>query len=90
MRVTFDSKKDAINIRKHGISLQRAADFDLHTAEFKEDTSQDYGENRYSALGWLDARLHVLVFTQPGESHMHAISLRKADSFERKNYAEVF
>ena len=29
------------------------------------DDSQDYGEDRYNAIGWLDANLHYLTFTSP-------------------------
>jgi hypothetical protein len=49
------------------------------------DDSQDYGEVRYNAIGWLDALLHPLTFTQDGEA-IHAISLRKATRQEQKTY----
>jgi uncharacterized DUF497 family protein len=46
MEVTFDPAKDAENVRKHGISLARAEDFDFDTAHYDIDDSQDYGEQR--------------------------------------------
>ena len=87
MEVTFDSAKNKINIKKHGISLQRTEDFDFVTAFYDVDESQDYGEVRYNASGWLDALLHTLTFTQDGEA-IHAISLRKATRQEQKTYDE--
>lgn len=87
MAITFDPRKDAINRRKHGISLARAADFDFEAAVFAVDDREDYGEVRYRALGFLDARLHSLVFALYGEE-VRAISLRKATRHEAKEYKE--
>ena len=87
MEVTYRPSKDARNRRLHGISLARARDFDFDSAKFAVDDSQDYGEERWIALGFLDATLHVLVFTELPDA-IHAISLRKAESSERKEYAQ--
>ncbi|WP_366912152.1 BrnT family toxin [Ferrovum sp.] len=87
MEFLFDRTKDRINNRKHGISLCRAADFDYDTATYVIDNREDYGEVRIRAVGFLDARLVVLVFTQQGEN-VRAISLRKAKRYEELEYAE--
>ncbi|HZY63555.1 MAG TPA: BrnT family toxin [Edaphobacter sp.] len=87
MAITFDPRKDAINRRKHGISLSRAEDFDFEAAVFVIDDREDYGEVRFRALGFLDARLYSLVFTQDG-GDIRAISLRKATRYEAKEYKE--
>jgi uncharacterized DUF497 family protein len=50
-------------------------------------TGKAYGEVRIRVIGFLDARLHVLVFTQEGEN-IRAISLRKATRHEEGEYAE--
>jgi uncharacterized protein len=50
VEVEFDARKNAENIRKHGISLQRAEDFDMDSAHIDMDDSQDYGEVRYNAI----------------------------------------
>ncbi len=89
MKFTFDSAKDAENIAKHGISLKRAEDFDFEAAIHQIDDSQDYGEVRWNALGWLDAILHSYTFTLQGEN-IRSISLRKASRQERKYYAEEY
>jgi uncharacterized DUF497 family protein len=88
MVVTFDRAKNAANKTHHGISLARAADLDLTTARFVQDTRLDYGEERWIAVGFIDARLYVLVYTMRGEESIHAISLRKANKRECKEYAE--
>lgn len=87
MAITFDPRKDAVNRRKHDISLSRAEDFDFETAIFVVDDREDYDEVRYRALGFLEARLYSLVFTQDGED-IRAISLRKATRHEAKEYEE--
>lgn len=85
MEVSFDPAKNEINITKHGISLQRTEDFDFDSAFYDVDDSQDYGEVRYNAIGWLDALLYTLTFTQDGEA-VRAISLRKATRQEQTTY----
>ncbi len=88
MEVTYSSSKDRENLRKHGISLSRAADFDVDTALFAVDDSQDYGEIRYNAIGWIDAQLYTFTFRQDEDS-IRAISLRKATREERRRYDET-
>ncbi len=88
MEVIYSSSKDRENLRKHGISLKRAEDFDVDTALFAVDDSQDYGEIRYNAIGWIDAQLHSLTFQQDEDS-IRAISLRKATREERRRYDET-
>ena len=87
MDVTYRPSKNGRNKRLHGISLARAQDFDFDSAKFAIDDSQDYGEERWIALGFLAATLHVLVFTETAEG-IHAISLRRAEPSERIEYAQ--
>ena len=87
MGVVFDAAKNVINIRKHGISLQRAEDLDFATALIRVDDREDYGEVRYRAIGWLDGKLFGLIFTYSEET-IRAISLRNATKQERENYVE--
>ena len=88
MEVTFDPAKGESNIRKHGISLQRAEDFDFDNALLDIDDSQDYCEVRYNAIGWLNARLYALTFTPHSENAIRAISLRQATRQEQTTYDE--
>jgi uncharacterized DUF497 family protein len=80
--VEFDPAKDAENQRKHRISLQRAAEFDLASSKLDVDDREDYGEARFIALVFLNAVLYSLTFT-PRDGRLRAISLRKATGRER-------
>ena len=85
MKIEFDSDKNKANIAKHGVDMAAAAGFDFDTAKTWLNTRQNYGEDRTVALGFLAARLHVLVFTMRGRT-VRVISLRKANHKERKAY----
>ena len=89
MRVEFDKRKDAANRRRHRISWARADDFDFAASYTIIEDSQDYGEVRYRSIGFLDAKLYVLVTTETA-SGIRAISLRKAEPSEHEEYAENF
>jgi uncharacterized DUF497 family protein len=59
--------------------------FEWDSALIVEDIRKDYGERRFQALGLIEGRLHVLVFT-PRAGKTHVISLRKANKREVKRY----
>lgn len=84
MNIEFDPSKDAENIRKHGVSLARAADF-IAVASIEDDRF-DYNETRVRAYGHLDGVAHCLVFTVRNDS-IRPISLRRAHAKEMKRYA---
>lgn len=90
MDVEFDPAKDTENSRRHGISLRRAEDFDFDAAIFDIDDSKDHGEVRWNAVGFLDARLFSLTFTELKEGLVRAISLRKATTEESKRYEQTY
>ena len=85
MKIEFDAVKDTANIAKHGISLAVAEGFDFDSMVSRIDNRKDYGEVREIALGFIDGRLHILVYTRPGNAR-RIISLRKANAQERKLY----
>ena len=87
MEIEFDPDKDAANRKKHGLSLAVAAGMDFPSAVVRPDERHAYGEERLQALGWIDGRLHMLVFTMRGDV-LRAISLRKANPREVKRYDE--
>jgi uncharacterized DUF497 family protein len=87
MAIVFDPAKSLRNIRERGLSFDRANNFDFATATLRIDDREDYGEVRIRAIGFLDARLHTLVFTDQGED-MRIISLRKSNRTEMRLYDE--
>jgi len=88
MQIEYDPAKDASNRKKHGISLYDATRFDWDTAHIKEDTRHDYGEQRFTATGYIGQRLYVLIFCMRGDTP-RAISLRRAEKYEERRYAEA-
>jgi len=84
----WDPNKARANKAKHGIAFDAAHEFDLAEALEVEDTSEDYGEERWIAIGPIKAHLHVLVYTPRGDNH-RIISLRKATKKEAKAYVEA-
>ncbi len=64
MEISFDPAKNARNIRERGLSFERAAEFEWNSAMVYEDVRETYPERRFVAVGYLDARLHVLCFCE--------------------------
>lgn len=85
MRLSFDPAKNERNIALRGIPFTAAEAFDWSSAWVVEDVRKDYGERRFQAMGLIDDRVHVLVFT-PRDGAVHVISLRKANAREVKRY----
>ena len=87
MKTGFDPDKDIANQRKHGLSMAEAERMDLGTAVIDPDRRYAYGEDRFQALGLIEARLHLLVSTMRGDV-LRATSLRKANPKEVRRYNE--
>lgn len=51
------------------------------------DTRRDYGETRVRTFGYLDKRLHVLVFVE-ADNGIRVISFRRANKREVKRYEQ--
>ena len=76
-------REDALNLKQHGIPLGRAVDFDLEHARIEADLREDYGEDGWNALGFLDGQLSNLTFTLR-DGFIRVISLRRATRTEGK------
>jgi len=87
MQIEFDPDKNATNQKKHGLSLAEAEYMDLGNAAIDPDRRYAYGEDRFQALGQINGRMHLLVFTVRGDV-LRVISLRKANPKEVKRYDE--
>ena len=87
IEISFDAAKDERNIAERGLSFVQAAAFDFGSALFWLDTRKNYPEQRIAALGWVNGRLHSLVFAETGDG-IRVISFRKANSREVKRYEQ--
>ena len=86
MRFEFDPAKNERNIQERGISFALSAEFDWTTALVLR--SDRAGEVRYMAMGEIEGRLHVLVYTKRGQT-LRIISLRRANKREVKRYEKA-
>jgi len=86
--ITYDPTKSERNISERGLSFERASDFDFGTAVQSIDTRRDYGETRMVALGYLDARLHVLCYTETATG-IRVTSFRRANAREVRRYEKA-
>ncbi|KDD18375.1 BrnT family toxin [Bordetella bronchiseptica] len=88
MGITYDPAKNDKNIADRGLSFELVRGFEWASALVVEDARQAYAETRYQALGKIDGRLHMVVFTVRGES-LRIISLRKANAREVARYEKA-
>jgi hypothetical protein len=62
MQLTYDARKDADNIRRHGVSLKLAANLDWDSALVWIDSRFDYEELRMIALAPESNTLYYVAF----------------------------
>ncbi len=82
----FDPKKDAANVKKHGVSLSEGDGVlnDPLAITVEDDSAE--GERRFVTIGMnVFGSLMVVVHSPRGEE-VRIISVRKADPKERRNY----
>lgn len=86
MQIEFDSDKQTINLRKHGIDLRDAAYVFLDTRRLDAaDERNNHGEERRVVVGTVEDRLWVVVYTRRADA-IRLISARKANEREKKRY----
>ena len=86
MTFEFDPKKDAANLKKHGVSLAEGDGVlnDPLALTVEDDSAE--GEQRFVTIGMnLFASMMVVVHS-PRSGSVRIISVRKADPKERRTY----
>jgi len=73
----FDPEKDAINKGKAWHIAADAELFDWNDLHVEPDVRRDYGEARYVAYGFLNGRLHAMVFARRSHGRELLISQSK-------------
>jgi len=89
MRLEWDQAKNRANIRKHGLDFADAEEVFRGILLAEADTREDYGERRWSGLGQIRGRTVKIVFAERDPETIRIISLRKATSYERKEYEKA-
>jgi len=88
-RFEWDEAKNRRNIRKHGLDFADVAEVFRGPVKARPDTREDYGEERWIALGLLKDRVVAIAFAQAGDDFIRVISFRKADRDEREEFEEA-
>jgi len=86
MEIEFDDAKRSKTLLERGLDFAHAKSVFEGLHFTAQDTRAGYEEDRFITVGWLDARLVVLVWTPRGEVR-RIISMRKANDREKTLYA---
>jgi uncharacterized DUF497 family protein len=88
MRYTWDPDKERRNVEKHGISFDTAARIFEDAVVEDIDSRFDYEEERVQALGVVDNRVIVVVYTERENDEIRIISARRATAKETRRFFE--
>lgn len=85
MKFEWDENKREINILKHGIDFVDAQKIFDYDTVIIEDSRFNYGEQRFIAIGLLNSKIIVVVYTER-KNIIRIISARKATKNEQQIY----
>lgn len=88
MRFEWDDAKDLLNREKHGISLEEARRLFESGVDYLEifDSEHSEFEDRFIAIGPIEQRLVVVVYTEREEDIIRIIGARWANTREQSLY----
>lgn len=86
MKFEWDESKNQENIRKHGISFERAKTIFDGVVLTKIDNRYDYEEVREISYGLMEGVVVVVVVHTERSGKIRLISARKATKKERRNF----
>ena len=89
MKFEWDEEKNRKNARKHGFDFAEAAEMFENPLLVRPDVREEYGEERWLAIGLTKGRIAFVAFAQNSPEAIRIISLRKANHEERKEYEEL-
>lgn len=89
MAMSYDPAKRKKNEQKHAIDLAECEPVFDAPMLTREDTREDYGEQRLISLGMLKKKVVVLVWTDR-EDGPRLISCRKAEPHEQEAYNRAY
>lgn len=89
MKFEWDPQKAAANLRKHKVSFEYAARVFLDPLRVDGvDTRENYGEDRWITVGYVEGRLLVVAYTERA-GVIRLISARKASVREQKIHIDA-
>ena len=83
--IEFDENKRNETLLQRGLDMARAIEIFSNAHTDQIDTRRCYGEKRIIAMGYLDSRAVVVVWTYRGNKR-RIISIRKANAREISRY----
>ena len=89
MVVEFDAAKRDATLEVRGLDMARAGAVFMGATLTVEDDRQDYGEDRFITIGFLDERMVIPVWTSRNGAR-RVISMRKANEREQALYTPRF
>ena len=86
-RYEWDETKRQTNLEKHGVDFSVVEQFEWGNAVII--SNDRHGEVRFVAYGYIDNRLHVVVYTIRTNTTRRVISIRRGNLREERYYAEA-
>jgi uncharacterized DUF497 family protein len=83
MRITCNPAKRQLTLQERGLDMRRAKEIFAGYHFTRVDDRFDYGEPRFTTVGWLDSKLVVFVWTPRGRAR-RIISMRHCHEREAK------
>jgi uncharacterized DUF497 family protein len=89
MLFEWDEDKNRANTQKHKIDFADIPAIFNGPMLVELDEREDYGEERWIGIGFLQDIVVVVVFTERRQDTIRIISARKASKDERKRYEQA-
>jgi hypothetical protein len=89
MKIEFDGGNRGQTLHERGLDMARASEIFSGATLTVADDRRDYGEDRFIAIGFLDARMVVAVWTPRGGVR-RIISSRRVNDREQAIYGQRF
>jgi hypothetical protein len=89
MKIEYDPAKRKATLRERGVDFEDAGTVFSGTNFTFPDIRYDYGEPRFTMIGFFGARMMVLVWT-PRADARRIISMRKANDREQEAFRRYF
>jgi uncharacterized protein len=90
MKFDWDTLKANGNKAKHGVSFEVAAKVFLDANRIESyDGKEDYEEDRWITIGYVDPAFLLVVYTVRDDETIRIISARKAVPHEQRQYREA-
>lgn len=88
MKFEWDNHKNAVNLDKHGIRFEEAAQIFHGPILTTTDTRKDFGEIRVISVGQIHGQVYLVVVHTDRGGAIRLISARRAKPSERGKYYE--